>query len=73
VKKLSLIAIVLFIAIGSSGQDSTSSKGLSKKEKKEAKRKKINDLVRQAEEGVLVYSKQSILGAQLRTNGYGIF
>ena len=29
--------------------------------------------MRQAEEGVLVYSKQSIFGVQLRTNGYGIF
>lgn len=30
-------------------------------------------MVRQAEEGVLVYEKQSIFGIQLRTNGYGIF
>ena len=29
--------------------------------------------MRQAEEGVLVYSKQSIFGVQLRTNGYGFF
>ncbi len=30
-------------------------------------------MVRQAEEGVLIYQKQSIFGIQLRTNGYGAF
>jgi hypothetical protein len=44
-----------------------------RREKKEAKRQKINELVRQAEEGVLIYQKQSIFGIQLRTNGYGAF
>ena len=74
VKKLSLIAVaLLLISIDSSAQDSTSSNRLSGKERKEAKRKKIADLMRQSEEGVLVYSKQSIFGVQLRTNGYGIF
>jgi hypothetical protein len=73
VKKLSLIAIVLSLAIVSSAQDSTSSNNMSKKERKEARRQKIADLMRQAEEGVLVYSKQSIFGLQLRTNGYGFF
>ncbi|MBL7743714.1 MAG: hypothetical protein JNN00_09610 [Chitinophagaceae bacterium] len=72
VKKLSLIAVVLFFAMSLSAQDSTSSV-MSKKDKKEARRQKINELMRQAEEGVLVYSKQSIFGVQLRTNGYGFF
>jgi hypothetical protein len=73
VKKLSLIAIVLLLVIGLSAQDNPSTGSMSRKEKKEAKRKKVADLMRQAEEGVLVYSKQSIFGVQLRTNGYGIF
>jgi hypothetical protein len=30
-------------------------------------------MVRQDEEGVLVYSKQSIFGVELRTHGYGVF
>ena len=41
--------------------------------RRELKKQKINDLIRQDEEGVLVYSKQSVFGFQLRTNGYGIF
>jgi hypothetical protein len=64
------------VVIGSSAQDSTSSAAsnqITRKEKKEAKRKKVADLMRQAEEGVLVYSKQNILGVQLRTDGYGAF
>ena len=74
-KKLGLNLIVLMLVIASSAQDSSTvvSPGMTKKERKEAKRKKINDLMRQAEEGVLVYSKQSIFGVQLRSNGYGVF
>lgn len=70
-KKLSLIAVVLSFAIISSAQDTTHREQRS--EKKEVRRKKITELMRQAEEGVLVYSKQSIFGIQLRSNGYGIF
>jgi hypothetical protein len=70
VKKLSLVTIVLFLfAISSFAQNTREEK----REKKEAKRRKINEMVRQAEEGVLVYEKQSIFGVQLRTNGYGLF
>jgi hypothetical protein len=73
VKKLSLIAIVLFFATFSQAQDSTTSAREQRKDRKEARRQKITELMRQAEEGVLVYSKQSIFGLQLRTNGYGFF
>ncbi|HLF46913.1 MAG TPA: hypothetical protein VI548_10840 [Chitinophagaceae bacterium] len=41
--------------------------------RREERRQKINELIRQDEEGVLIYSKQSIFGLQLRTNGYGLF
>lgn len=44
-----------------------------KNEKKEARRKKVNELMKQAEEGVLIYNRQSIFGLQFRTNGYGAF
>lgn len=45
----------------------------SKEDRKEAKRQKINAMIRQAEEGVLVYRKQTIFGIQAKTNGYGAF
>ncbi len=68
-KKLSLTIIIALIGVASFAQTNREQK----REKKEAKRQKINEMVRQAEEGVLVYQKQSIFGLQLRTNGYGAF
>ncbi len=62
----------LSILAVSAAQDSTGKK-LSKSEKKEAKRQKINTLIKQAEDGELIFRKQSIFGLQGRTNGYGIF
>jgi len=75
VKKLGLITVVLLIVVGSSAQENTpsSSPSMTRQEKKDAKRKKANEAMRQAEEGVLVYSKQSVFGFQLRTNGWGAF
>ena len=42
-------------------------------DKKEARQKKVKELIKQSEEGVLIYHKHSIFGVQARTNGYGIF
>jgi hypothetical protein len=70
VKKLSLVTTLLILfAVSSFAQNSREER----REKKDAKRQRINEMVRQAEEGVLVYEKQNIFGFQLRTNGYGIF
>lgn len=68
-KKLSLIIVLTSLAISSFAQTTREERN----QKKEEKRQKINEMVRQAEEGVLVYQKQSIFGIQLRTNGYGAF
>ena len=72
VKKLSLSLILMFALVTVFAQDSTS-RLYSKSEKKEARRQKVSAMIRQSEEGVLVYHKQSIFGAQARTNGYGFF
>jgi hypothetical protein len=70
VKKLSLFVFFAMIALASYAQND---KKKSKDEKKDAKREKVNAMIKQAEEGVLIYSKQSIFGIQARTNGYGLF
>jgi hypothetical protein len=70
VKKLSITVLLAMIVIGSSAQDSTGKKSV-KNDKKDVRRQKISNLIRQAEEGVLVFRKQNILGFQLRNNGYG--
>lgn len=54
-------------------QDSTTSRRSAKQSRKEEKRQKINSMIRQEEEGVLSYNKQSVFGVQVRSNGYGVF
>lgn len=71
-KKFFVTVIAIPLVISAFAQDSTSKK-LKKDERREERRQKINDLIRQEEEGVLVYRKQSIFGIQLRTNGYGFY
>lgn len=44
-----------------------------KDDRRAQKRERISAMVRQEEEGVLSYYKQSTFGLQLRTNGYGLF
>lgn len=66
---LTLFAI-LFV-FHSFSQDTTDK--TRKELRKERRKDKVNTMVRQDEEGVLVYSKQSIFGLQLRTLGYGAF
>ncbi len=70
VKKLSLSILFITIVLASFAQDT---KKKSKNDKKDARREKANSMMKQAEEGVLVYRKQSIFGLQARTNGYGAF
>ena len=61
--------MILLLAATSFSQSSREER----KAKKEEHRKKIDELAKQAEEGVLIYEKQAAFGIQLRTNGYGIF
>jgi hypothetical protein len=72
VKKLNLTILFIAIAMAASAQDTASRKPL-KENKKEARRQKINTLIKQSEEGVLVYRNQNIFGIQGRSNGYGAF
>ncbi len=45
----------------------------SREDRKEEKRQRINAIIKQEEEGNLSFHKQSVVGVQLRTNGYGAF
>lgn len=72
VKKIIVLIVFALLGFTVFAQDSTSKKA-SKKEKKQDERRRRNALAKQSEEGVLVFSKQTIGGVQLRTNGYGAF
>ncbi len=70
-----VLFFILFISTAGSliAQDSTLSKRQKREIQKAERRQRINSIIRQEEEGTLVYDKQSAFGLQLRTNGYGAF
>ena len=69
-KRISLFICLLLAATVSFAQDSKKEK---KEAKREEKRQRTNAIVKQEEEGVLAYEKQTAAGIQLRTNGIGAF
>lgn len=69
-RKFIILLMIAAIGTGAAAQDDST---LSKRDRREVRRQKISSKIRQAEEGVLVYRKQSIFGIQAKTNGYGIF
>jgi hypothetical protein len=72
VKRISLVICLLFATGVLFAQDAPDKKE-KKQTKKEEKRKRTNALIKQEEEGVLAYNKQTAFGLQLRTNGYAAF
>lgn len=45
----------------------------SRDQKRQDRKERINQLIKQEEEGALIYQKQSVFGIKLNTDGYGIF
>ena len=72
-KKLLLIAGIFSIVTSAQAQDTTGTRKSSREERREEKRERINAMIKQEEEGVLSFHKQSVFGFMLRTNGYGAF
>jgi len=68
VKRLFII-VILFTSIS----NLQAQEKKSKQQRKEEKREKINQLIKQEEEGALVYAKQNAFGIKLTTDGYGFF
>ncbi|HET9824284.1 MAG TPA: hypothetical protein VFP87_03055 [Chitinophagaceae bacterium] len=71
-KRVIILAIVSIAGFNLSAQNPTNQKS-TKQERREERQQRINALVKQEEEGALIYSKQSVMGIELRTNGYGLF
>lgn len=67
-KKIPFILLALSISLGVSAQERVDPK----KAKKEEKRKRIDALIKQEEEGVIAYHKQSAIGIKLNSDGYGV-
>lgn len=70
-KKL-VVALVFVCSVTTLFAQNTKDKN-PKDARRAEKRERISAMVKQEEEGVLAYYKQSAFGIQLRTNGYGVF
>ena len=66
-KKLSLLSFFIVLFTFSFAQDKT------KEQKRRERNERINQMMKEEEEGALVYNKQSAFGGKLNTDGYGIF
>jgi hypothetical protein len=73
VKKIVSLFIACVVVISALAQNNPSTDRTSKKEQKKAlKRERINALLRQEEEGEMIFHKHSIFGIKLATDGYGL-
>ncbi len=72
-KRLIILALISLFGVSLHAQDSTKTRKLSKAERREERQQRISALIKQEEEGALIYNKQSVFGIQIRTNGYGLF
>jgi hypothetical protein len=72
VKKFIGFSLFILTAFGGYAQDSTATTP-NRTERKQNERARRSAMSRQQEEGVLSFTKQTAFGAQIRTNGYGVF
>lgn len=69
VKKIIFIFCFLTTALALTAQKEPSRKSL-RDEKREGRKEKINTIIRQQEEGALVFNKQNVFGFRLNTDGW---
>lgn len=65
-RKIFFLIFILSISLGSFAQQS-------KKQRQAEKRARINNMIKEEEEGVIAYKKSFLFGAKLTTDGYGVF
>ncbi len=68
-KKIFILAIAALPFIAQAQEKKLSPK----QQKKEERKERINKLIKQEEEGALIFAKQSAYGIKLNTDGYGLF
>lgn len=72
-KNIALALSILLVGISATAQDNPpSGKPQTKKERKEARRERVNLLIAQEEEGEIIFHKQHVFNLRLATDGYGI-
>ncbi len=68
-KKIVVIAMMLAPVLAMAQEKKVSEK----QQKKAERRERVNQLIKQEEEGALIFQKQSAFAVKLNTDGYGIF
>ncbi len=68
-KKLLCLLAVITVTVNAIAQTNKTPKQI----RKEEKRKRVDALIKQEEEGVIAYHKQTVYGVKLNTDGYGAF
>ena len=58
---------------GLQAQDLSSGKKSEREKRKQERQDKIREMIRQQEEGALIFNKQSVYGLKLNTDGWGFF
>ena len=72
-KKIFFLLLLTTAAILTYGQAKPEDKNKTKEQKKQERKERLNDLMKEYEEGSLIYSKQSAFGFKLNTDGWGVF
>ena len=73
VKKLFLMSFILSSVVVSAQQTVKSTNAETKQVKKAERREKINQLIKQEEEGALIYQKQGAFGFKFNTDAWSMF
>ncbi|HWK06536.1 MAG TPA: hypothetical protein VNS58_23035 [Puia sp.] len=72
-KKLFLSILASVIIVGLYAQDSTSVSQPPMRNRKNAKKERIQNLQKMEEEGDLIFNKHTVFGIKLATDGYGLY
>jgi hypothetical protein len=70
--KIFYLSFALLLVVSTTVAQEKNSRRTERDAKKEARREKIDNLIRQQEEGALVFNKQTVFGLRLNTDGWGL-
>ena len=70
--KIFYLSFALLLVVSSTVAQEKNNRRTERDAKKEARTEKIDNLIRQQEEGALVFNKQNVFGLRLNTDGWGL-
>ena len=75
VKKIIFLIVISTLTVTAFAQTTNNTKpaAQSKEDKKKERNARLNQLMKQYEEGSLIYAKQSAFGFKINTDGWGMF